>query len=99
MQWLRPHITYANVVATLALVLAAAGGTTALAVAIQGSKKSDVNRKGNIRSGRVTAKKLADADVTAAKLAGIDVMPGNRDKLRAWRRALAASDYSAAGRG
>ncbi len=78
MHRLRRHLTYANVVATLALVLAAAGGTTALAVAIQGSKKSsDVNRTGNIRSGRVTAKKIADGSVTAAKLAGIDVVEAN----------------------
>ncbi|MGA8218346.1 MAG: hypothetical protein WB771_07250, partial [Solirubrobacterales bacterium] len=60
-----------------ALIIAVAGGGTALAVAIHSSKKSDINKKGNIRVGRVTAKKLANGNVTAAKLAGIDVVQGS----------------------
>ena len=75
MQKLRKKLTYANVVATLALIVAIAGGSTAVAVSVNAAKKkSDVNKKGNIRAGRVTAKKLADGNVTAAKLAGIDVV-------------------------
>ena len=77
MHRLRRHLSYANVAATLALIIAVAGGGTALAVAIHSSKKSDINKKGNIRVGRVTAKKLANGNVTAAKLAGIDVVQGS----------------------
>jgi hypothetical protein len=73
MHRLRRHLSYANVAATLALVIAVAGGTTAIAVS-KGSKKSDVNKKGNIRGGRVTASKLAAGGVTASKLAGIDIV-------------------------
>ncbi len=57
--------------------MAVGGGSTAIAVSVNASKKTDVNKKGNIRAGRVTAKKLADANVTAAKLAGIDVVQAN----------------------
>jgi hypothetical protein len=71
MEGIRRHITYANVVATLALFTAIAGGTTAIAVS-KGGKNTDVNKKGNIRAGRVTTPKLADGAVTAPKLA-----PGN----------------------
>ncbi len=77
MQKLRGKLTYANVAATLALIVAVGGGSTAIAVSVNASKKTDVNKKGNIRAGRVTAKKLADANVTAAKLAGIDVVQAN----------------------
>ena len=78
MQKLRRKLTYANVVATLALIVAVAGGSTAVAVTVNAArKKSDVNKKGNIRAGRVTAKKLADGNVIAAKLAGIDIVQGS----------------------
>jgi hypothetical protein len=73
MHRLRRHLNYANVAATLALVIAVAGGTTAIAGG-KGSKTNDINKKGNIRAGKVTAKKLADGGVTAAKLARIDVV-------------------------
>jgi hypothetical protein len=73
MHRLRPHLNYANVAASLALIIAVAGVPTA--VAISASKKtSDVNKNGNIRAGRVTAAKLANGSVTAAKLAAIDVV-------------------------
>jgi hypothetical protein len=72
MHRLTRQLTYANVVATLALIVAVAGGSTAIAVSA--SKKADVSKKGNIRAGRVTATKLADQNVTAAKLAGIDIV-------------------------
>lgn len=73
MQRLKRHLTYANVAATLALVIAVAGIPTAIAIS-KGAKSSDVNKKGNIRTGRVTARKLATGSVTAAKLAGIDIV-------------------------
>jgi hypothetical protein len=74
MHRIRRHLTYANVMSTIAVLFAVVGGSTALAVTVNASKKSDVNKKGNIRAGRVTAQKLADGNVTAAKLAGIDLV-------------------------
>jgi hypothetical protein len=62
MQWLRSHLSYANVAATLALVISVASGTTAIAVS-KGSKHNDITKKGNIRAGHVTASKLAGIDV------------------------------------
>jgi len=74
MQRLRAHLTYANVMSTLAVILAIAGGSTAIAVTVSAGKKSDVNKKGKIRGGHVTTPKLANAAVSAAKLGGIDVV-------------------------
>ena len=99
MHKLRRKLTYANVVATLALIVAVAGGSTAVAVTANASKKkTDVNKKGNIRAGRVTAKKLANGNVTAAKLAGIDIVQAHRCCPVPTQTARAASDCSAAGR-
>jgi hypothetical protein len=67
-------LTYANVMSTIAVVIAIAGGSTAVAVTVNASKKSDVNKKGNIRASRVTTPKLADAAVTAAKLGAVRVV-------------------------
>jgi hypothetical protein len=74
MHRLRRHLSYANVAATLALVIAVAGGTTAIAVSKGSKKNNDVNTKGNIRARHVTAAKLANGSVIASKLAGIDVV-------------------------
>jgi hypothetical protein len=71
---IRRHLTYANVMSTIAVIIAVAGGSTAVAVTVNASKKSDINKKGNIRAARVTTPKLANGAVTAAKLAGIDVV-------------------------
>jgi hypothetical protein len=73
MDRLRPRVTYANLVATLALIVAVAGIPTAVAIS-KSSAKSDVNKKGNIRAGRVTADKLASGAVTATKLGAVDVV-------------------------
>jgi hypothetical protein len=70
----RRHLSYANVMSTLALIIAVAGIPTAVAVTVQASKSSDVNKKGNIRASRVTTDKLADSNVTASKLAGIQTV-------------------------
>jgi hypothetical protein len=78
MERLRPRLTYANVVATLALIAAVAGIPAAVAVT-RASSKSDVNKKGNIRAGRVTATKLADGAVTSPKLGSIDLIQATGD--------------------
>jgi hypothetical protein len=72
MNTLGRKLTYANVVATLALVIAVAGGSTAIAVSA--SKSADVTPKGKIRAGRVTTTKLADGAVTATKVGAIDIV-------------------------
>jgi hypothetical protein len=71
---IRRHLSYANVMSTIAVIVAVAGGSTAVAVSVSTSKKSDINKKGNIRAGRVTAKKLADGNVVASKLARIEII-------------------------
>jgi hypothetical protein len=66
---LRSHLTYANVVATLALVVAIAGGSTAIAVSSK-LKKNSVGTK-QLKNRSVTAAKLADGAVIASKLAPV----------------------------
>jgi hypothetical protein len=56
MHWLRRHLSYANVAASLALVTAVAGGTTAIAGSAKAPKNSVVSR--SIKPGNVTAKDL-----------------------------------------
>jgi hypothetical protein len=79
---LRSHLTYANVVATLALVLAVAGGTSAIAISAK-VKKNAVGTKqlkngsvtpAKLRNGAVTVAKIADGNVTASKLAPTHVV-------------------------
>jgi hypothetical protein len=71
---LREKLTYANAMSTIAVVIAVAGGSTAVAVTVNASKKSDINKKGKIRPGRVTTKKLAGGAVSAAKLGAIQIV-------------------------
>jgi hypothetical protein len=61
---LRRHLTYANVVATVALIIAVAGGTTAIA-ASQAAKNS------------VASSSIKPYNVTARDLAGIRVVEVN----------------------
>lgn len=56
MQRLRQHMTYANVAATLALVIAVAGGTTAIAMKATAPKNSVTSK--SIRANNVTARDL-----------------------------------------
>jgi len=56
MKKLRPRLSYANVTATLALIAAVAGGTTAIAGVAKAPKNSVVSK--SIKKGNVTAKKL-----------------------------------------
>jgi hypothetical protein len=70
---IRRHLSYANVMSTIAVIVAIAGGSTAIAFTVSGSKKSDISKKGNIRASRVTTVKLADRAVTHAKLGDIQL--------------------------
>lgn len=54
---LRRHLSYSNVAATLALLIAAAGGTTAIAGRVTAPKNSVTSK--SIRAGNVTARDLA----------------------------------------
>lgn len=60
------HLTYANVMATLAVVIAVAGGSAAIAVTSNAPKNADVTKKGKIKPGHVTAAALAGIDVQTA---------------------------------
>jgi hypothetical protein len=55
---IRTHLTYANVTATLALVLAIGGGTTAIALQGRNTVASD-----DIRPGNVTGRDLSEIQV------------------------------------
>ena len=70
---LRGKLSYANVVATLALVLAVAGIPSAVAITANKVKKNAVGTK-QLKNGSVTAAKLANGNVTASKLAGARVV-------------------------
>ena len=62
----RPSLTYANVVATIALVVAVSGGATAAALNLS---KGSVTTK-SIRKGAITAPKLAPVVVRTATAEG-----------------------------
>ena len=69
---LHQHLTYANVVATLALFLALAGST---AFAASQLKKNSVGTA-QLKKGSVSSAKIKDGSVTTAKLAaGVSVSP------------------------
>jgi hypothetical protein len=82
MNSLRPRLTYANVMSTLAVVLAL-GGTTAFAASKIGSGqlKSGAVKSGKIAAGAVTTAKIENGAVTGAKvkdgsLTGADINLG-----------------------
>jgi hypothetical protein len=60
-------LTYANVVATLALIVAVAGGSTAIAI----SSNEKISGK-LIKPGTITPKQLKDGSIAGPKLASID---------------------------
>jgi len=80
-QRIRSHLTYANVVATLALSLVIAGGTATAAVIITSNSqvaqgtisghKPPSGKHPNIIAGSVNAIDLADKSVTPKKLSGV----------------------------
>jgi hypothetical protein len=57
MRQAKGHLSYANVMATLAVVLAAGGGTAAIAISSKAPKNSVIAK--SIKRGNVTASKLA----------------------------------------
>lgn len=63
---IKPHATYANIVATIALIVAVSGGATAVALSLG---KGSVTSK-SIRKGAVTAPKLAPVVIRAAEKTG-----------------------------
>ena len=63
---LKPKLTYANVVATLALIVAVSGGATAVAISVS---KNSVTTK-SIRKGAVTAPKLGKVTTRLATATG-----------------------------
>jgi hypothetical protein len=75
MRFLRRHLTYANVAATLALLLAIAGGTTALAGGSKAPKNSVTSK--SIRSGNVTANDLSTIVSRSATLQVTDQTPND----------------------
>jgi trimeric autotransporter adhesin len=68
MDVLRGKLTYANVVATVALIVAVAGIPTAVAVTTAKVKKNSITSK-QIKDGAIKASDLANSAVTAAKIA------------------------------
>jgi len=88
---LRPRITYANVVSTIALALAIGGGTAYAATKI-GTR--------NIRYHAVTGSKLANNSVTASKvknkaLSGSDIRDNSVTSTQIRTGTLQASDFAA----
>ena len=65
---MRRHLTYANVVATLALVVAVGGGSTAIAISAKKAPKNSVTSAA-IRDGSVTGKDLAAVRVESQVVA------------------------------
>jgi hypothetical protein len=66
----RPRLTYANVTATLALFLAVAGGTTAVALSGKNSVKSDDIAHGAVRSGDIKDKQVKNPDLAPNAVSG-----------------------------
>jgi hypothetical protein len=75
MHRLRTHLTYANVAATLALVVAVAGGTTAIAMKATAPKNSVTSK--SIRPFNVTAKDLTGLVEVTAKNSFNDPQPSD----------------------
>ncbi len=71
----RPRLSYANVTATIALLVAVAGGTTAIAGVAKAPKNSVVAK--SIKKGNVTAKKLTTTVRVNAQANITDPSPGD----------------------
>src|ERR1044072_3774868 len=83
MEVLKTKLTYANVVATLALMLAVAGIPGAVAITknkatkVKFPKSADITNKGQIKAGHVTASKLAPIYVRSGH-DRVECDPGSR---------------------
>ena len=75
MNWLRRNLSYANVTATLALVIAVAGGTTAIAMKATAPKNSVTTK--SIRPYNVTARDLTRLGLVQRQLV-LDIRPRRR---------------------
>ncbi len=75
MHRVRRHLTYANVAATVALVIAVAGGTTAIA-GRHTAPKGSVTTK-SIRANNVTASDLTRIQSVTKEVSFSDPAPGN----------------------
>jgi hypothetical protein len=75
MHRIRSHLSYANVAASLALVMAIAGGTTAIATKSTARKNSVVSR--SIRQGNVTANDVTTTVNVSATNIVTDPSPGD----------------------
>jgi hypothetical protein len=75
MRRLRRYLTYANVASTLALLIAIAGGTTAIAAKMTAPKNSVTSK--SIRNGNVTAKDLTTAVIANASGSVTDPAPAD----------------------
>jgi hypothetical protein len=65
----RTHLTYANVVATLALIVALGGGTTAIALRGKNSVRSNDIKNGNVTGVDLSSTRLIDKPFTSADAA------------------------------
>jgi hypothetical protein len=73
MQRLRRHLTYANVAATVALLIAVAGGTTAIASKVTAPKNSVTTK--SIRPHNVTARNLTKIVTVTREASFSDPVP------------------------
>jgi len=73
-QWIRSHLTYANVMATIAVFIALGGGTTA--VALNGSntvQSDDLGPGAQVKAADVADNAVKGADVANNSLTGADI--------------------------
>lgn len=75
MSSIRKRMTYANVVATLALIVAVAGGSTAIALQATAPKNSVTTK--SIRKGNVTADDLTAVRNASAEALLVDPVPND----------------------
>ena len=72
---LRSRLTYSNVVSTLALFLALAGGTTAIALSGKNTVSSDDIKKGQVKSSDIGGSQVTNGDLAKDAVSGGKVKP------------------------
>jgi len=74
----REKLTYANVMSTIAVVIAVAGGSTAVAISAKKAPKNSVT-SASIRDGSVTANDLAKVKITSVPFTkSVNCAPGEK---------------------